>query len=70
MTCGALKAHRRLLGTYAGPLPQTQVDGGRGNPMTNPKPGTYDPKTGGKFEPTTKAVPPPPPQPGQKDKRR
>lgn len=26
--------------------------------------GTYDPKKGGKFEPTTKAKPPPPPRPG------
>lgn len=26
--------------------------------------GTYDPKKGGKFEPTTKAQPPPPPRPG------
>jgi hypothetical protein len=67
---GALKVHRRLLAAYARHLPQMQVDGGRGNPMTNPKPGTYDPKTGGKFEPTTKAVPPPPPEPGRKDKRR
>jgi hypothetical protein len=67
---GALKVHRRFLAAYARPLPQMQVDGGRGNPMTNPKPGTYDPKTGGKFEPTTKAVPPPPPEPGRKDKRR
>ena len=30
--------------------------------MTQPKPGTYDPKKGGKFEPTTKATPPPPPR--------
>lgn len=28
--------------------------------MTEPKAGTYDPKKGGKFEPTTKAAPPPP----------
>lgn len=26
--------------------------------------GTFDPKKGGKFEPTTKAKPPPPPRPG------
>ncbi len=30
--------------------------------MTTPKPNTYDPKKGGKFEPTTKATPPPPPR--------
>ncbi len=28
--------------------------------MAEPKAGTYDPKQGGKFEPTTKATPPPP----------
>ncbi len=36
--------------------------------MAEPKAGTYDPKQGGKFEPTTKAAPPPPRQPGRKDK--
>lgn len=36
--------------------------------MADPKKGTYDPKTGGKFEPTTKATPPPPPQPGRRDR--
>lgn len=39
--------------------------------MTQPapgKPGTFDPKTGGKFEPTTKATPRPQPQPGRKKK--
>jgi len=37
--------------------------------MTQPQPGKaggYDPKKGGKFEPGTKATPPPPPQPGRK----
>ena len=41
--------------------------------MTEPKvgtAGTYDPKEGGKFEPTTKATPPPPRQPGRKDRKR
>jgi hypothetical protein len=33
--------------------------------MADPKQGTYDPKKGGKFEPTTKATPPPPPRPGR-----
>jgi hypothetical protein len=32
------------------------------------KKGSYDPKKGGKFAPTTKAKPPPPPRPGRKDK--
>ncbi|MET4430306.1 hypothetical protein ABIA65_003612 [Mycolicibacterium sp. 624] len=36
--------------------------------MADPKQGTYDPKKGGKFEPTTKATPPPPPRPGHKNK--
>lgn len=41
--------------------------------MTQPQPqpgqpGTYDPKTGGKFEPTTKSTPPPPRLPGRKKK--
>ena len=31
--------------------------------MAEPKKGTYDPKKGGKLEPTTKAKPPPPPRP-------
>ncbi len=35
--------------------------------MADPKKGTYDPKKGGKFEPTTKATPPPP-RPGRKDR--
>ena len=30
--------------------------------------GTFDPKKGGKFEPTTKATPPPPPRPGHNKK--
>ena len=38
--------------------------------MADPTKSTYDPKTGGKFEPTTKAVPPPPPQPGRKNTHR
>ena len=29
------------------------------------KAGTYDSKKGGKFEPQTKASPPPPPRPGR-----
>lgn len=37
--------------------------------MADPKQGnTYDPKKGGKFSPTTKATPPPPPRPGHKNK--
>jgi hypothetical protein len=32
--------------------------------------GTYDPKTGGKFEPTTKATPPPPKREEKKKKKR
>ena len=36
--------------------------------MAEPRPGSYDPKKGGKFEPTTKATPPPPPQTGRKKK--
>lgn len=40
----------------------------RGSTMADPKKGTYDPKKGGKFEPTTKATPPPPPRPGRKDR--
>jgi hypothetical protein len=37
--------------------------------MADPKQGSYDPKKGGKFSPTTKAKPPPPPRPGRnKDK--
>ncbi len=37
--------------------------------MADSKQGSYDPKKGGKFEPTTKAKPPPPPRPGHnKDK--
>jgi hypothetical protein len=33
--------------------------------MTQPKPATYDPKTGGKFEPATKAQPAPEGEPGR-----
>ena len=41
----------------------------RGITMADPKQGSYDPKKGGKFSPTTKAKPPPPPRPGRnKDK--
>lgn len=37
--------------------------------MSQPgKPGTFDPKKGGKFEPSHKATPPPPPRPGRKRK--
>ena len=36
--------------------------------MAESKKVAYDPKKGGKFEPTTKATPPPPPRPGRKDK--
>lgn len=36
--------------------------------MADPKPGSYDPKKGGKFEPTTKATPAPTARPGR-DKR-
>jgi hypothetical protein len=37
--------------------------------MTQPQPGKaggFDPKKGGKFEPATKASPPPPARPGRK----
>ncbi len=34
--------------------------------MAEPKKTGYDPKTGGKFEPTTKAQPAPAVQPGRK----
>ena len=34
--------------------------------MAESKQGSYDPKKGGKFSPTTKAKPPPPPRPGHK----
>jgi len=34
--------------------------------MSTPKPNTYDPKKGGKFEPTTKAAPAPSAQPGRR----
>lgn len=37
--------------------------------MAVSKKSTYDPKKGGKFEPTTKAQPPPPPRPGRKKKK-
>jgi hypothetical protein len=33
--------------------------------MTQPKPTTSDPKTGGKFEPATKAQPAPEAEPGR-----
>ena len=36
--------------------------------MAEAKKSSYDPKKGGKFEPTTKAKPPPPPRPGGKNK--
>lgn len=36
--------------------------------MAEPKKESYDPKKGGKFEPTTKAKPAPPAQPGRKDR--
>jgi hypothetical protein len=51
------------------PIPWTVVELVRGITMADAKQGTYDPKKGGKFAPTTKAKPPPPPRPGHnKDK--
>jgi hypothetical protein len=57
-----LFSHRRTLH----PIPSMEVGQARGITMADPKQGSYDPKKGGKFAPTTKAQPPPPPRPGRK----
>jgi hypothetical protein len=45
-------------------IPWTVLRLVRGIAMADSKKDTYDSKKGGKFEPTTKAKPPPPPRPG------
>jgi hypothetical protein len=61
------KAAITLAASKAGvPSPGGQA---KGITMADSKQGSYDPKKGGKFSPTTKAKPPPPPRPGHnKDK--
>jgi hypothetical protein len=50
-------------------VPSTVSGQSGGITMADSKQGSYDPKKGGKFSPTTKAKPPPPPRPGRnKDK--
>ena len=73
VTAAEPKNHHRFTAVLARrspvpPIPWTVVEQARGITMADSKKVAYDPKKGGKFEPTTKAKPPPPPQPGRKDK--